>query len=110
MNIFKRIAGHVYFAYALVLFAITMLIVFIPIWIISKLPEPRRTQALHPVFRIWMGVFMPIAFCPVKRKGKQYFEKGKNYVVVCNHNSFADVPVTSPWIPGANKTLAKAEM
>ena len=38
------------------------------------------------------------------------FKRGENYVVLCNHNSFADVPVSSPWIPGANKTLAKIEM
>jgi 1-acyl-sn-glycerol-3-phosphate acyltransferase len=38
------------------------------------------------------------------------FEPGKNYVVISNHNSLVDVPVTSPWIPGPNKTLAKIEM
>jgi 1-acyl-sn-glycerol-3-phosphate acyltransferase len=110
MKIIKNIPGHIYFVYGIVLFAITMLIVFIPIWIISLLPDPARSKALHPVFRLWMGVFMPLAFCPVIRRGKKNFKKGENYVVVVNHNSLADVPVTSPWIPGPNKTLAKAEM
>src|SRR5690606_20813678 len=36
--------------------------------------------------------------------------KGENYVVVINHNSLVDIPVSSPWIPGPNKTLAKSEM
>lgn len=31
-------------------------------------------------------------------------------MVVLNHNSFLDIPVSSPWIPGPNKTLAKSEM
>lgn len=106
----KRILGHLYFAYALLLFALTMLIVVIPIWMTTLFDEPRRAKLMHPIFRLWMGVYMPLAFCPVIRRGKQYFQKGKNYVVVCNHNSFADVPVSSPWIPGPNKTLAKAEM
>jgi 1-acyl-sn-glycerol-3-phosphate acyltransferase len=57
-----------------------------------------------------MGLFMPLVFCPVRRKGAAHFEKGKTYVVVCNHSSFMDVPVSSPWIPGANKTLAKIEI
>ena len=110
MNPVKRILGHVYFVYALLLFAVTMLIIVIPIWITSLLDEPKRAKVMHPIFRIWMGVYMPLAFCPVFRKGKESFNKGQNYVVVCNHNSFADVPVTSPWIPGPNKTLAKIEM
>jgi 1-acyl-sn-glycerol-3-phosphate acyltransferase len=47
---------------------------------------------------------------PLKVNGKQYFEPGKNYIVVSNHNSLMDVPVTTPHIPGANKTIAKIEM
>ena len=98
MKAVKNILGYVYMVYALLLFVATMLVVLIPIWIISMLPEPKRARALHPVFRLWMGTFMPLAFCPVKRKGKEHFKKGENYVVVINHNSLADIPVSSPWI------------
>jgi len=110
MKLIKKIAGHIYFIYAMLLFVATMLVVFIPIWLISLLPEPARSKALHPVFRLWMGIYMPLIFCPVYRRGKEHFKKGENYVVVINHNSFMDIPVSSPWIPGANKTLAKIEM
>lgn len=106
----KNILGRIFLVYALVVFAITMLVVIGPIWIISKLPEPRRAKALHKAFRLWMGVYMPLVFCPVKRTGKENFKKGQQYVVVINHNSLADIPVSSPWIPGPNKTLAKIEM
>ena len=87
-----------------------MLVVWLPIFIISFFPEPYRARFLHPVFRVWMGVYLPLIFCPVFRKGKQNFKKGENYVVVINHNSLMDIPVSSPWIPGPNKTLAKTEM
>ena len=110
MRIVKNILGALFMIYALVVFAITMLVVYIPIWIISLLQEPARARALHRVFRVWMGVYMPLVFCPVSRKGKQNFKKGQQYVVVINHNSLADIPVSSPWIPGPNKTLAKIEM
>jgi 1-acyl-sn-glycerol-3-phosphate acyltransferase len=110
MKRLKDIPGHIFFVYALVLFIGTMLIVFIPIWLISLLPEPQRARTLHPVFRLWMGIYLPLIFCPVIRRGRQHFKKGGNYVVVINHNSLADIPVSSPWIPGPNKTLAKAEM
>lgn len=110
MNPIKRVLGHIYFIYAILIFVATMLIVFIPIWITSLFPEPKRSKLLHPIFKGWMSVYMPLAFCPVIRRGKKNFKKGENYVVVCNHNSLADVPVSSPWIPGPNKTLAKSEM
>ena len=51
-------------------------------------------------------------FSGVKRvfKGKENFKRDENYIVICNHNSFMDVPLASPGIPGANKTIAKVEM
>jgi 1-acyl-sn-glycerol-3-phosphate acyltransferase len=110
MKIIKNILGVIFIVYALLVFIATMLVVIGPIWIISKLPEPRRARSLHFIFRIWMGVYLPLIFCPVRRRGKEKFVKGQQYVVVLNHNSLADIPVSSPWIPGPNKTLAKVEM
>ncbi|KAA5532320.1 1-acyl-sn-glycerol-3-phosphate acyltransferase [Taibaiella lutea] len=110
MNIFKRIAGHIYFFCALVIFMLTMLVVIIPASIALLFDEPRRAKIIHPTYRIWMSVFLPLVGCPVVRKGKKHFKKGENYVVVVNHNSLVDIPVSTPWIPGPNKTLAKIEM
>jgi 1-acyl-sn-glycerol-3-phosphate acyltransferase len=110
MNAIKNILGRVYLVYGLLLFFVTVLVVYLPIKVISFLPEPKRAKSLHFVFRLWMGFYMPMIFCPVKRTGKQNFKKGQQYVVVINHNSLADIPVSSPWIPGPNKTLAKIEM
>lgn len=106
----QSIAGRIYLCYFLLLFIVTMMPAYLATLLILPLKEPRRSSALHQIFVIWMGAFMPLAFCPVRRKGKERFKKGSNYVVICNHNSFIDIPVSSPWIPGANKTLAKAEI
>ena len=105
----KKIAGNIYALYILIVFVLTMLVIEIPVWIISKLPEPQRAKSLHLVFRIWIGAYMLLIFCPVKRRGKQNFKKGENYVVVINHCSLLDIPVSSPWIPGPNKTLGRIE-
>lgn len=110
MNPIKKVLGTIYFVYLLLMFVIIMLVFYIPIWITTLFPEPKRSHYLHKVFRVWMGVYLPLVFMPVRRKGKEHFKKGENYVVVLNHNSFADIPVSSPWIPGGNKTLAKIEM
>jgi 1-acyl-sn-glycerol-3-phosphate acyltransferase len=110
MNIFKRIAGHIYFFAGMVFFVLTMLIVLIPAGIALLFGEPARARIIHPTYKIWMSIFLPLVGCPVRRKGKQHFKPGENYVVVVNHNSLVDIPVSTPWIPGPNKTLAKAEM
>lgn len=110
MNIFKRTLGHIYFFYGMLMFAITLMLVAIPAGISLLFPEPKRAKIVHPSYWIWMNIFLPLVFCPVTRKGKEKFKEGENYVVIANHNSFADILVSTPWIPGPNKTLAKVEL
>lgn len=106
----RNILGRIFAAWAMLMFIATMLIILLPTWIMGLLPEPKRTKAFIQLSRIWMAVWLPLAGIRLVIKGKEKFVKGENYVVVCNHNSFMDVPVTSPGIPGANKTIAKIEM
>jgi 1-acyl-sn-glycerol-3-phosphate acyltransferase len=60
------------------------------------------------VSRIWMNVWLFLVGCPVKVRGKENFKNNTSYVVVFNHNAFLDVPLSAPYVPGANKTIAKA--
>ncbi len=110
MNLLKNILGRVFAFWTLLWFTITLLIVILPIWLISFQPEPRRTLYLFKVFEVWMSLFFTLI--GVKRiiKGREQFKKGENYIVICNHRSFMDVPLTSPGIPGPNKTIAKIEI
>ena len=110
MSMIKNILGRVFALWAMLTFVGTMLIILLPAWLMGLLPEPRRTKAFINLSRVWMGVWLPIVGIRLIIKGKEHFKKGKNYVVVCNHNSFMDVPVTSPGIPGGNKTIAKIEL
>jgi 1-acyl-sn-glycerol-3-phosphate acyltransferase len=57
-----------------------------------------------------MTVYLTLIGCPVRVKGKSNFKKGQTYIVACNHNSLMDVPLSTPFIPGPNKTIAKIEM
>jgi 1-acyl-sn-glycerol-3-phosphate acyltransferase len=59
--------------------------------------------------RVWMKVYLTSIGCPLRVRGKENFKAGENYIVVCNHNSLMDVPISSPAIPGGNKTIAKTE-
>jgi len=110
MNLIKNILGRIFAVWAICLFVLTMFLILLPTWIMGLLPEPKRTRWFIQLSRIWIGTWLPLSGIRAVVKGKKYFEKGKNYVVVCNHNSFMDVPVTSTGIPDGNKTIAKIEM
>lgn len=103
--IFRIIAG-----WAIVVFVITLLPVVLLMLLIGFYDEPKRTKKFREISKIWMRIFFFFTGCSLKVKGKENFKKGQNYIVTCNHNSFMDVPVATPFIPGANKTIAKDEM
>jgi 1-acyl-sn-glycerol-3-phosphate acyltransferase len=79
-------------------------------WLIGLYDEPRRTAYFRKISKVWMRVFFFLTGCRLKVKGTGNFELGEKYIVVCNHNSLMDIPVSTPFIPGANKTIAKAGM
>lgn len=79
-------------------------------WVVGIVKEPRRTEIFRRISKGWMQVFFFFTGCRLKVIGKNNFKPHEKYIVVCNHNSLMDVPVTTPFIPGANKTIAKAEM
>lgn len=45
--------------------------------------------------------------CPLRLYGKKNVPQKGALVVVCNHNSLMDVPVSTPFMLRANKTIAK---
>ena len=110
MKIAKQIFARIFALWGMLWFVIILLIVFIPICIISLWQEPKRTQFLCNIFRVWIDFFFFITAIRLKIKGKENFKKKEIYIVVCNHNTLLDVPVSTPYIPGANKTIAKIEM
>ncbi len=79
-------------------------------WIRGVVKEPKRTEIFRRISVVWMRIFFFLTGCSLKIFGKKNFKSGENYIVTCNHNSFMDVPVSTPFIPRANKTIAKAEM
>jgi 1-acyl-sn-glycerol-3-phosphate acyltransferase len=105
-NFIFRIAA----VWALIVFVITLLLVVLPMWFIGLYDEPKRTDVFRKISKIWMNLFFFLTGCSLKVNGKDNFKAGEKYIVVCNHNSLMDVPVATPFIPAANKTIAKAEM
>ena len=107
MEILKNIFGAFWALWSLISFSATLIIIVIPVCITFLIKEPAGTEAFRQITKLWMNVWLTLIGSPLEVIGKENFEKGKNYVVVCNHNSLMDVPVTTPFVPGANKTIGK---
>ncbi len=107
MKLIKNIIGRILAFWALLMFATTM---FIFMWFYipcAFLPEPHKTRWHRIMSQFWMGLFMILSGIRFSVKGKEVFDGLENAVVVCNHNSLLDIPVSFPFLPRANKTIAK---
>ena len=107
-EIILNIAGRIWAVWGLLSFIATFLIIFIPSMISYLIPGPKGQDYFIAVSRVWMWTWIRLIGCPAKITGLENFAKGENYVVVFNHNALLDVPLSAPFVPGGNKTIAKA--
>jgi 1-acyl-sn-glycerol-3-phosphate acyltransferase len=111
MKIIKEIVGRICALWAVLAFVATLLVVMIPFLLFSYYAsDPKKTRRFAALSRVWMGTYLPLIGCPLIVRGRKNFAPGETYVVVSNHNSFMDVPISYPAIPNGNKTIAKIEM
>jgi 1-acyl-sn-glycerol-3-phosphate acyltransferase len=108
-NLVTDIFARIWAAWGLITFVVTFLLIFIPSMLSYLFKDEKKGQAYFiGVSRFWMNFWLLLIGCPVTVRGKENFEKGNNYIVVFNHNALLDVPLSAPYIPGPNKTIAKA--
>ena len=110
MSLLKSILGRIFALWAAIVFISTMLIAFILIWMIGLWKEPKRSYIMHKIYRTWMFIFFFFTGLRLRVKGSENLSPGQNYIVVFNHNSLIDVPISVPFMPGANKTIVKVEL
>lgn len=104
---FKLLIGRILAIWALLVFASTMFLfmwLYIPCYF---LPEPNKTKWHRTISQLWMGLFLILSGCSFRITGKHHFKALEPAIVICNHNSLIDVPVSTPFLPRANKTIAK---
>ena len=107
---FKNFFAKIIAVWALILFVFTLLPIAFLMWTIGVFDEPLRTKIFRQISIAWMSTFFFLTGCRLKVIGKKNFKPGEKYIVTCNHNSLMDVPVATPFIPAANKTIAKSSM
>jgi len=108
MKIVKEIFGRIWAFWGLVSFVLTFLIIYIPSMLCYLVPGNKGQYLFIKIAKIWTSTWLRLIGCPLTvLRGTENFEKGKAYVVTFNHNALLDVTLSAPFIPGANKTIAK---
>jgi 1-acyl-sn-glycerol-3-phosphate acyltransferase len=110
MKLLKSIVARFLAFWALFMFAASM---FVYMWFYLYcliLREPEKTKWHRKISQLWMGTFMLLSGIRFSVRGKHHFDGLENAVIVCNHNSMLDIPVSFPFLPRANKTIAKKSL
>lgn len=107
MGFIKNIVGRIWALWALIWFILTFLFIFPFSMIAYLIPDPAGQRYFIIVSRVWMMIWLPLVGCPVRVKGWHHFKKDTAYIVIFNHNALLDVPLSAPFVPGPNKTIAK---
>lgn len=71
------------------------------------MPYKKGQDYFIAVSRWWMRVWLALIACPLKVQGLENFKPNENYIVTYNHNTFLDVPLSCPFMPSGNVTIAK---
>ncbi len=106
-NIAVEVFGRIWALWGLITFIVTFMVIFLPTMSTYFIKGNRGQAIFIQISKFWMDCWLFLVGCSLKVTGKENFVKGKTYVVACNHNSLLDPTVTCPYIPGANKTIAK---
>jgi 1-acyl-sn-glycerol-3-phosphate acyltransferase len=104
---FLSITGRLWAVWGLIWFVSSLLVVIIFYLPCFLLHEPAKANWHRIVSQVWMRLYLLIIGCPIKTIGRENYQLSVNYIVLCNHNSLMDVPVSTPFLPKANKTIAK---
>jgi 1-acyl-sn-glycerol-3-phosphate acyltransferase len=109
-NILGSILGRIFAVWGAIVFVGTMLLIVIPVAFTYGIPGAKGVERFRKFGRAWIHSFLFLTGCRIVRRGADNFKKGENYIVIVNHNSLIDIPISTPEIPGPNLTIAKIEL
>lgn len=107
MKLLKEIFARIWAFWGLITFIATFLLIFLPSMVAYLIPGRKGQIYFLHVAKFWMFLWLHLIGCPLRIRGREHFKKGISYIVIYNHNAFLDVPISAPYVPGANKTIAK---
>jgi len=99
-----------YVLYALLLFVIFMIPVFIWSLLVLPLGRIRSGNLTYRACMLWGDIWFPLVFIHHKNHYEQPLRKGQSYIFVCNHISYMDTPVIVKALRQPVRPLGKVEM
>ena len=111
MKIFKNIFARIWALWGLLSFVATFGIIFLPSMASYLFVNSTKGQGYFIwISKIWMRSWLTLIGCPLRITGLENFAPNQNFIVVFNHNSMLDIPLSCPFVPGANKTIGKSSL
>lgn len=107
MKLFKDVFARIWALWGMITFILTFILIYIPSMLTYLIPGKKGQAIFIYISRIWMNIWLTLIGCPVKIVGKANVKKNETYIFTCNHITLLDAPLTCPYVPGANKTIAK---
>jgi 1-acyl-sn-glycerol-3-phosphate acyltransferase len=104
----KSLLARLWAAWGLLSFVSSFLLILLPSMMSHLYRDERKGQLFFmQVSRIWMRCWLTLIGCRLHIRGAFRVKKGKVFIVVFNHRSLLDVPLSAPFVPGGNKTIGK---
>jgi 1-acyl-sn-glycerol-3-phosphate acyltransferase len=111
VNIFSKIGKSIFAVYAIIIVALSHLII-IPAYFFVFIFLPKKNTAVnaHKVSRFWAWLLFTFFFIRTNIKGKEYIDPNQAYVFVSNHSSQLDIPLFARACTNTFRFLSKIEV
>jgi len=111
VNIFSKIGKSIFAVYAIIIVALSHLII-IPAYffVFIFLPKKNTPVNAHKVSRFWAWLLFTFFFIRTNIKGKEYIDPNQAYVFVSNHSSQLDIPLFARACTNTFRFLSKIEV
>lgn len=96
--------------YAVLIFAVTMILAGIFIVLVFNLAPKKAPQLAHAGNRIWAQTLLVCFFIRAKVRNRYLIDPKKTYIFISNHQSQLDIPIFARSCSNTFRFLAKAEL
>jgi 1-acyl-sn-glycerol-3-phosphate acyltransferase len=110
MQVVKKGLRFIYSVYALLVFIIFMIPVFIFSLFATLFGTIKGGNLIYKACMVWGDIWFPLVFIHHKNIYEQKIANGKSYIFVANHISYLDTPIIVKTFRQPIRPLAKVEM
>ncbi len=111
MHFIKTIARFAFLLYAVVVFTLSLMVVFVGYFFIFSVGNKKAAPVIaHNLSRRWARFLFSAFFIKLKLQGQEKINPNSVYVFVANHRSTLDIPLYALACKNTFRFLSKAEL